>query len=251
MSGHRDRMMAQDQHDPLEIAWRNASSHLVAEEAFLRELSGHPVVVILQQPPGPGAAAPERNLVRWQRQAGGDAFVPIFTHASHLSIPIPAPAQAVRVPMRVLLAAGDGQRYLINPLSSSPFELEATRIAQMRALIAAQGLESEAPSRRVPWAFRLPDDALYPIAVALGEWFNANGRVDQAYMYELTRGEASPVVVLGLSHVSDPELAKTLAAVALRAGADPDAFEVRFVPEEPSHREGIDGINLEPFYRRP
>lgn len=251
MSGNRDRIMTPDQHPPVETAWRNANSDLIAEEAFLRELAGRSVLVILYQPPGSGAAAPERNLVQWQHQTTGKSFVPIFTDTSHLTIPIPAPAQAVRVPMRVLLAAGDGKGFVINPLSSSRFELDETRVAKLRALIAAQGLESEAPSRHAPWAFRLPDDALYPVAVALVEWFNANGRVDQAYMYELTRGEAPPVVVLGLSHVSDPELAKTLAAVALRAGADPDTFEVRFIPEEPSHRAGIAGIKLEPFYRRP
>jgi hypothetical protein len=251
MSGNGDGIMTSDQHDPLETAWRNASSDLIAEEAFLRELAGRSVLVILYQPPGPGAAAPERNFVQWQHQATGNSFVPIFTDTSHLTIPIPAPAQAVRVPMRVLLAAGDGKGFVINPLSSSRFELDETGVAKLRAFIEARSQESEAPSQHAPWAFRLPDDALYPVAVSLVEWFNANGRVDEAYLYELTRGEASPVVVLGLNDASDPDLARTLTAVAVASGASPNAFVVRFLPDEASHRAGIEGIKLEPFYCRP
>jgi hypothetical protein len=243
--------MAEASQDLLEAAWRIASSDLFAEDAFLRELVGCSLLVILYQPPGPGAAAPERNLVQWQHQTTGRSFVPIFTDTSHLTIPIPAPAQAVRVPMRVLLAAGDGKGFLINPLSSSRFELDGTRVAKLRALISAQSQESEAPSQHAPWAFRLPDNALYPVAVGLVEWFNANGRVDEAYLYELTRGDASPVVVLGLNDVSDPDLARTLAAVAVAAGANSEAFVVRFLPDEASHRAGIEGIKLQPFYRRP
>ena len=173
------------------------------------------------------------------------------TWISLLTIPIPAPAQAVQVPIRVLLAAGDGKSYLINPPSSSRFELEETRVAKLKALISAQSQESEAPSQHAPWAFRLPDDALYPVAIALVEWFNANGRVNEAYLYELTRGEALPVVVLGLNDVSDPDLARTPTAVAVAAGANFEAFVVRFLSDEASHRAGIDGIKLDPFYRRP
>jgi hypothetical protein len=111
-------------------------------------------------------------------------------------------------------------------------------------------LDPEEPSHQAPWAFRLPDDALYPVAVALVTWFNASGTVDEAYLYELTRGAAAPVVVLGLNHGLDLDLARKLAAIAVEAGADPDAFEVRFLPEEPSHRAGIKEIELVPFYLR-
>jgi len=235
----------------LEAAWRKAVDDPLAVAPFLRELSSHAVLVILRQPPGPGAAAPERNLVHWQYQDSGEVMVPVFTDIAHLSIPIPPPAQAVRVPVRVLLAAGGNQRYVMNPLSSSPFDLRTEHLEKMRECIAEQSLESEQPSRNAPWAFRLPDDALYPVAVALVAWFNANGRVDDAYLYELTRGDASPTVTLGLNLSWDQELATTLKSVAVEAGANPDAFVVRFLPEEGSHRAGIAGINLEPFYRRP
>lgn len=242
--------MTQDQHDPFEASWPHAGDDPSAEETLLRELSCHAVLAILQQPPGPGAAEPGRNLVHWQRNTSGDVFVPIFTGRSHLTIPIPAPATTVHVPMRVLLAAGGAQRYIVNPLSPYPFELDPARIARIRAFFASRGLDPEEPSRQAPWAFRLPDDALYPVAVALVEWFNASGRVDEAYLYELTRGAVAPVVVLGLNHGVDLGLARNLAAVAVEAGADPDTFEVRFLTEERSHRAGIEAINLVPFYLR-
>lgn len=243
--------MTQDQHDPLKASWQRAGDDLAAEETFLRELSYHAVLTILQQPPGSGAAEPGRNLVHWQHHSSGDLFVPIFTHASHLTISIPAPTTAVRVSMRILLAAGGGQRYIVNPLAPFPFELDPARISRIRAFFAAQGLDPEEPSRQAPWAFRLPDDALYPVAVALVTWFNASGWVDEAYLYELTRGPSPPVVVLGLNHCLHLGLSRKLAAIAAEAGADPDTFEVRFITEEPSHRAGIKGINLAPFYRRP
>lgn len=242
--------MTHDQHDPLEASLKHAGDDPAAEELFLRELSCHPMLVILQQPPGPGAAEPGLNLLHWQHDTSGDVFIPIFTHASHLTIPIPAPITAVRVPMRVLLAAGGAQRYIVNPLSTTPFELDPPRIARIRAFFASRGLDPGEPSHQAPWAFRLPDDVLYPVAVALVAWFNARGRVNEAYLYELTRGAAAPAVVLGLNHGLDLDLARKLAAIAVEAGADPDTFEVRFLTEEPSHRAGIKGINLMPFYLR-
>jgi len=238
-------------HGSLDAAWRKAVDDPLNVASFLRVLSRSKVLVILRQPPGPGAAVPERSLVHWQQQTSGEAMVPVFTGIAHLSIPIPPPAKAVCVPVRVLLAAGGDQRYVVNPLSPSPFELRTEHLAKMRGYIAEQSLESEQPSRNAPWAFRFPDDALYPVAVALVTWFNANGRVDDAYLYELTRGDASPVVILGLNLSCDPDLAKTLTAVAVEAGANPEAFVVRFLPDEASHRAGIEGIKLEPFYRRP
>lgn len=215
---------------------------------MLRELSCHSVLVILQQPPGQGAAEPGRNLFHWQRRTDDD--VPIFTDRSHLTIPIPAPAATVRVSMRALLAAGGLQRYVVNPLSPYPFELGSARIARIRAFFASQGLDPGEPSHQAPWAFRLPDDALYPVAVALVAWFNASGRIDEAYMYELTRGAAASAVILGLNHGLDLDRARKLAAIAVEAGADPDTFEVRFLAEEPSHRAGIRSIDLVPFYLR-
>lgn len=243
--------MTQDEHDPLEVSWRHASDDLATEEKFLRELSYLAVLAILKQPPGPDTAEPRRNLVQWQHQISGDVFIPIFTHISHLSTPIPTPTVAVRVPMRALLAAGGEQRYVVNPLSPFPFELNPERVAQIRAFFAAQGLDPAEPSHLAPWAFRLPDDGLYPVAVALVTWLNLNEGVDKAYMYELTRGASSPVVVLGLDQGLDLDLARRLAKIAVEAGADPDTFEVRFLTEEPSHRAGVKGINLVPFYQRP
>ena len=244
--------MAEAPDDSLEAAWQRAGDGPVAEATFLRELSARAVLVILHQPPGPGAAAPERNLVTWSHDLDGGVFIPVFTDATHLPFPVSAPAQLIRVSTRVLLAAGGTQHYRVNPMSSASFVLDSARIAQVRAYIAARSLESEAPSRDTPWAFRLPDDALYPVAFALANWFVTTGRVDEAYLYELTRGEARvPQVVLGLNEASDPALADTLKAVAVQAGADAGTFMVRFLPVEPSHRAGIEGIELDPFYRRP
>lgn len=244
--------MAEAPDNSLETAWQRAGDGPVAEAAFLRELSARAVLVILQQPPGPGAAAPEKNLVTWSHDLDGGVFVPMFTDATHVPFPVSAPAQLIRVSTRVLLAAGGKQHYRVNPMSSASFVLDSAHVAQVRAYIAARSLESEAPSREIPWAFRLPDDALYPVALALANWFVTTGRVDEAYLYELTRGEARvPQVVLGLNEASDPALADTLKAVAVQAGAHAGTFIVRFLPEEPSHRAGIDGIELAPFYRRP
>ena len=243
--------MTQDKNDQLEASLRHAGDDLVTEEKFLRELSSHAVLAVLKQPPGPGTAEPRRNLVQWQYQISGDVFIPIFTHISHLSIPVPKPAVAVRVPMRALLAAGGEKRYVINPISPFPFELNPARVAQIRTFFAAQGLDPAEPSHLAPWAFRLPDDGLYAVAAALVTWLNSNEEVDKAYMYELTRGTSSPVVVLGLDQGLDLGLARRLTKVAVEAGADPDTFEVRFLTEEPSHRAGVKGINLVPFYQRP
>ncbi|WP_430389978.1 SseB family protein [Dyella sp. 20L07] len=236
----------------LETAWQKACTSAQAKADFLRELCQGTVLVILYRPPGPGAAEPERNLVHWQRQRGGESFVPIFTDTAHLTTPVPPPAQAVRVATRVLLRSGGNQRrYVVNPLSATPIDLDPSLVAQMRTFIEAQGYEAAEPSRDAPWAFQLPEEALYPVAVALVTWFNANGRVDSAYMYELTRGGTPPIVVLGLDLPVDPELAETLKSVAVAAGVDPGAFVVRFLPDEPSHCAGIAGIGLTPFYRRP
>lgn len=153
--------------------------------------------------------------------------------------------------MRVLLAAGGDQKYVVNPMSPTPFELDAGRLTQLRRHVAALSQESRAPSGLAPWTFRCPDHALYPVTVALAHWFHANDRVDKAYLYEVTQGKAAPVVVLGLDGATDAELANALMGVAVEAGADPDAFMVRFLSVEHSHRAGIDAIGLEPFYQRP
>ncbi len=243
--------MVQNQSGLLEASWLHAGDDLAAEAAFLQDLSCHGVLTIVMQPPGSGAAEPGKNLALWKDETSGDPFVPIFTHVSHLTIPVLAPATTVRVPMRALLAAGGGRRCIINPLSSSPFELDAARVAMVREFFAARGLDPAEPSPQAPWAFRLPDDALYPVAVILATWFNISRKVDEAYLYELTRGTSPPVVVLGLKHDLDLDLAKSLKALAVRAGADQHRFEVRFVGDEPSHRAGIASINLVPFYSRP
>ena len=236
---------------PLEATWRDAACDAQAERAFLEQLSESSVVVILLQPHGPGAAAPERNLARWRDETRGEDFTPVFTDTTHLSMPVPPPARAVRVPLRVLLAAGGDQRYVVNPGSPTPFELDASRLTELRQHIAARSQESTAPSRHAPWTFRFPDDALYPVAMALARWIHANERVDEAYLYEVTQGKAVSLVVLGLDSATAPELAGTLTDIAVKAGADSGRFVVRFLPVEHSHRAGIEAIGLDPFYRRP
>lgn len=238
--------------DRLESLWLQASLDVDAETAFLHELSGQSVAVILRQPPGPGDAAPERNLVQWRRETDGIIFIPIFTNATHLNLPLPAPAQLVEVPMRVLLAAGGNQTYMVNPLSKTPFELRPAQQNTMRRVIADSHHDAEQPSRHAPWIFRLPDDALYPVAVKWVESFNATGRVDRAYLYELTRGKEPRIeIVLALDESADKELADRMREIAIQAGLEPSSFIVRFLPDEPSHREGIAQASLTPFYQRP
>ena len=238
--------------DQLEALWLQASHDVHAESVFLRELSGRRVLVILRQPPGPGRAAPERNLVQWKRESDGAVFVPIFTDEAHLSMALPSPAKLVRVSVPVLLAAGGDQRYIINPLAKAPFELNAARLVIVRRYVAETHHDSVWPSRAEPWGFRLPDDALFPVAVELVEWFNQNGRVNEAFLYELIRGEEPRAeVVLGLDVSADQALADTLIEIATNAGADVASFIVRFLPEEASHREGIALAGITPFYQRP
>lgn len=236
----------------LQTLWLHASLDAHAEAAFLRELSLQSVSVILRQSPGPGNAAPQRNLVQWQRHTDGAAFVPVFIGSTHLSLALPSPAVYVRVPTRVLLAAGGTQRYIINPLSKESFELNVAQITQLRNYIAGTHHDAEWPSHTAPWAFRLPDDALFPVAVDLVEWFNESGRVDQAFLYELTRGEQPRTeIILGINEPADQKLGDTLKAIAIKAGVDAASFRVRFLPDEPSHREGIAVAGLTPFYQRP
>lgn len=245
--------MTQAQSDTLGLALAKASGDPAAEAVALRALSQQSVLVILRQSPGPGDAAPERNLVQWHRATDDSVMVPVFTDGAHVSIPIQPPAQLVRVPVRVLVTTCGSRLYVINPLSPAAFELNAARFAQVKGYIEEQGHDSQAPSLDMPWAFRPPSDAFYPVAYALASWFVTHGRVDEAYLYELDRmGTSSPQmqIVLGLNEPVDLTLVGALTAVALQAGAPAEAFVVRFLPDEPSHRAGIERLSLSPFYRR-
>jgi hypothetical protein len=76
--------------------------------------------------------------------------------------------------------------------------------------------------------------------------------VDIAYLYELGQGgEASWQTVLGVEEPPDRVMANTLVKVAASAGLMEPPLIVRFLPDEPSHRAGLNGLGLEPFYRRP
>jgi hypothetical protein len=122
----------------------------------------------------------------------------------------------------------------------------------LRRYIAEAHQDAEWPSRRAPWIFQLPDDALFPVAVKLVQWFNTTGRVDQAFLYELTRGkEPRTEIVLGLDEPPDRALADVLIAIAVQAGIDATSFIVRFLSDEPSHREGLAQAGFTPFYQRP
>ncbi|OZB58043.1 MAG: hypothetical protein B7X33_03525 [Lysobacterales bacterium 13-68-4] len=248
----KERAEPQASLEPLEALWLDAGRDPQGEAAFLRELSRQRVVTILRQPPGVGPAEPGRNLVQWQRSTDGMTFVPIFTSVQQLSIPPSPPAQAVRVSMRLLLAAVDGQCCIVNPLSDAPFELKEAHVALLLGHIANAHQETGSPSRTAPWAFQLPDEAVYSVAVRLAEWFNRHGRIDRAFLYELLRGdEPQADIVLGLDEPADTALADSLIAVAIQAGVDPAHFIVRFLPDEPSHREGILRGGITPFYQRP
>lgn len=155
------------------------------------------------------------------------------------------------VPMRLLLTLAGRRHYVLNPLSPARLPLTPMRIDRVMAIIHAQSGETRVPSQEVPWGFRLPPDEWYPVAHALAAWIIADGRLDKAYLYELLRGLEPPLMVLGLEVPTDPALASILQKVAQGAGAPPDALVVRFLPDEPSHAEGVVGMGLEPFYRRP
>ncbi len=238
--------------EPLEVLWLDAGRSARAETTFLRELSRQRVLTLLKQRPGPGPADPGHNLVQWQHTTDGRMFVPIFTSVQQLTITPPPPIQAVRVPTRLLLAAVDGQCCIVNPLSNTPFELTEPRVTQILGHMAKAHQETGNPSCAVPWAFRLPDDALYSVAIKLVEWFNRHGRVDRAFLYELLRGsEPQADIVLALDEPADTALADALTAVAIQAGVDAARFIVRFLPDEPSHREGVLRGGITPFYQRP
>ncbi len=249
---NEERNERQPARELLEALWLDAGRNAQTEAAFLRELSRQRVVTILRQPPAVGPDEPEHNLVQWQRPTDGVTFVPIFTSAQQLSIPVPPPAKAVRVPMRLLLAVIDGQCCIVNPLSHAPFKLEKAHVARLLDYMADAHQETGSPSRAVPWAFRLPDDALFSVAVKLVEWFNQHGRVDRAYLYELLRGDKPQAdIVLGLDEPADTTLADTLTTVAIQAGVNPAHFIVRFLPDEAAHREGVLRGGITPFYQRP
>jgi hypothetical protein len=56
---------------------------------------------------------------------------------------------------------------------------------------------------------------------------------------------------LGLNVPVDPELATTLRAIAIQAGAKAASFVVRFLPVEASHRESLAKSGIAPLYQRP
>lgn len=132
--------MAETHDGSLEAAWQAAGDGPVAEAALLRELSTGAALVMLHQPPGPGAAAPEKNLVTWSHDLGGGVFVPVFTHITHVTFPIRAPVQLIRVSARVLLAAGGNQKYRINPMSPASTGSVASVTASARHSAKADGL---------------------------------------------------------------------------------------------------------------
>lgn len=236
----------------LDDLWSQLHGNAIVEDAFLRVMSSERVFVILQKSPGPDAARPEKNLIHWQRRDEETGFIPMFTSAQHFNFVLSPPAKLVHVFVRVLLAAGGDQQYVVNPLSGSPYDIKDERLALLRAYIAEDHHDSEWPSHHAPWSFRLPDDALFPVAVALAQSFNESGRVDQAFLYEVTRGQSPQAkIVLALNEPADKALADTLLVIAHHAGAAKESFIVRFLPDEPSHREGVALAGLEPFYMRP
>jgi len=155
--------------------------------------------------------------------------------------------------MRVLLSAAGVHPYVINPLSPISWALTEKHLAVIKAAIAARGLSNESPSREQPWAFDSVGNEWFPVALALAGWFTTSGRVDVAYLYRMRRLRTTqpPQVVLAIEESADPALASMLTEIAVQAGAPMAEFVVRFLPDEPSHRAGIDALRLEPFYRRP
>jgi len=221
------------------------------DAGLLAMLAAGTVLVLLARPPGEGVNRPERNLVEWKNTTEDNVFVPLFTAARRMPGAFPAPMTLTRVPTRLLLSLAGSRYYVLNPLSSVRLILTPSRVKRILEHVAAQSGETSVPSPHVPWGFRLPPDEWYPIAHALAAWIVDDGRLSKAFLYELLRGEAPPQMVLGLEVRTDPTLAATLRAVAEQAGAPPGALTVRFLPDEPSHAQGVSGMGLEPFYQRP
>lgn len=220
--------------------------------AFLATLASSRVFTLLCQPPGEGDAAPSRNLVQWRQADTGRNVALLFTSSDQFPHAPPPPAVLVRVPMRELLSIAGHPPWVINPLSVTPWPLTSEQCDAMRSVLAGQGLGVEQPTPDAPWAFRFPPDDAYPIAEALARWFIQHGRVDVAYLYTVDRGGVSggEVLVLGLNERADPDLAWQLTVAARFAGAA-ESFTVRFLPDEPTHRAAIEGMQLSPFYLRP
>lgn len=237
--------------DPLGALIDAADPDGPEREVVLAALAAGDILVLLARPPGEGEDRPERNLVEWHNAAENVTFVPLFTAASRLPGTFPPPTTLARVSARLLLSLAGRRYYVVNPLSPSRLTLPPTRVDRVLALIRALSGETSAPSRQVPWGFRLPTDDWFPIAHALASWIVADGRLAKAFLYELLRGEEPPQMVLGLEVRTDPALAATLRGVAEAAGAAPGALAVRFLPDEPSHAQGVAGMGLEPFYQRP
>lgn len=237
--------------DPLGVRLDSLGQANPDEAGVLEALASSSVLVLLARPPGEGINRPERNLIEWYDQTDNVTFVPLFTSGGRIPGSFPPPMTLARVPIRILLSLAGRRYYVLNPLSPSRLTLAPSRIDRLLAIIADLSGETTVPSRHAPWGFRLPTDDWYPIAHALAGWMIADGRITKAFLYELLRGEESPQMVLGLELPTDPLLAASLRAVAEQAGAAPGALAVRFLPDEPSHAEGVTGMGLEPFYQRP
>jgi hypothetical protein len=238
--------------DPLAKQLAEAQQYAGHWDAFLTTLASSRVMTLLRRPPGEGDAAPWRNLVQWRQKEAGRDVALVFTGPDQFPHALPPPSVLVSVPMRELLSIAEHPPLVINPLSTSPWQLTTEQCDAMRAMLAGQGLGTEQPRPDAPWAFRLPPDEAYPIAEALARWFIQQGRVDLAYLYTVERGAdtAGETLVLAVDESADPELALQLTGIARAAGAA-DSFLVRFLPDEPTHHAAVSGMKLEPFYRRP
>lgn len=238
------------EHDPLGSQLDGLNQANPDDAGIFEALAASSVLVLLARPPGEGTDRPERNLIEWHDQTNNVTFVPLFTAGSRIPGRFPPPMTLTRVPVRLLLSLAGRRHYILNPLSPGRLTLSPSRIDRLLAVISGQSGETSVPSGQVPWGFRLPPDEWYPVARALAAWIIVDGRLDKAFLYELLRGEAPPQVVLGLDSATDPALAATLREVVEQAGAPVGSLAVRFLPDEPSHAQGVTGMGLEPFYDR-
>ncbi|MBB6186669.1 SseB family protein [Rhodanobacter sp. MP7CTX1] len=244
--------MSDEHHDPLGEQIDAGFLSENGELDFLDQLSTSTIVAILRCPPGPGEADPRHNLVEWG-YTDGRHVVPLFTSTSRGPPALPSPATYVRVHMLRLLLSTNKRRFVINPLSPVKYEISDFAYKRLQALAAADPEFGSLPSHDSPWVFRLPDDSLYPVAYALASWFVSTGYIDEAYMYELhhPNRDVPPQIVLAVNAAHEAVLEDALIRIACDAGLTSNMFQVCFLPQEPSHRAGISGLQLEPFYRRP
>ncbi|KJV34784.1 hypothetical protein VI08_09360 [Luteibacter yeojuensis] len=150
--------------------------------------------------------------------------------------------------MRELLSIRPALAMSLNPLSEITWLVGAEHVALMRQHLCHVGLATEQPRPDAPWAFRTATTQELSLGPALARQLHGVGLASEAYLYALDRSDGQgECVVLAVDQPASPELLRVLQDAAIEAGA-PRSTLIRFLPDEPSHRAGVDSMALRPFY---